>query len=90
MQVLNPIDVRVGLSLRRLRFRSGLALHRFAKLIGVKTARLLEFESGNARIDARLMVEMCRVLDVRPMAFFEWSPSEPTSDKPAPRKLNAA
>jgi transcriptional regulator with XRE-family HTH domain len=90
MKTLNPIDVQIGRSLRRLRFQAGLSLHRLATAIGVTNARLLEFESGEARIEARVMAEMCDVLDVRPSAFFAWVPKESASGKPARQKLDAA
>jgi len=72
MQVFNPIDVKVGACLRNIRFQRGWSVGYLAKCIGVASARILDFESGATRIDARIMVEICRVLNVKPRYFFEW------------------
>ncbi|MCW2283262.1 transcriptional regulator with XRE-family HTH domain [Rhodoblastus acidophilus] len=90
MQVLNPIDVQLGRSLRNRRFAAGLSIHNFATAIGVTNARLLEFESGEERIEARIMANICDVLDARPSAFFAWVSNESPSGQPRRQKLDAA
>lgn len=70
----NQIDVQVGARLRELRFQNSLSVHALAQAVGVTETRLLMFENGEARIDAMVMADMCRSLNVRPGAFFSWLP----------------
>jgi transcriptional regulator with XRE-family HTH domain len=80
----NPIDVRVGKCLRDERFHIGWPIGRLAAAIGVTSTQLIEYESGEARIGASVMFEMCRVLQVPPASFFAWLPEV------APEKREAA
>ncbi|PPQ31339.1 hypothetical protein CCR94_09525 [Rhodoblastus sphagnicola] len=90
MHALNSIDVQVGTCLRKMRFQRGWFVHTLAKAIGVTSARLLEFESGETRIEPRIMSEMCRALGVPPSAFFAWIPNGSMNATPARHKLDAA
>ncbi|PPQ31051.1 hypothetical protein CCR94_10480 [Rhodoblastus sphagnicola] len=90
MEVPNPIDTHVGTKLRDTRSRLGLSAQTLATAIGVTSTRLLEFESGEARIEARVMAKICRVFDVRPSVFFTSMLSEADSRKSTRGKLDAA
>lgn len=76
MQVLNPIDVKVGACLRAMRFQIGWSVNYLATAISVTNSTILEFESGEARIEPRIMIKICRVLNVSPRDFFDWLPME--------------
>ena len=90
MQMQNPIDVQVGKCLRDMRFEIGWPVDRLAAAIGVTSARMIEYESGEARMEARVMAEICRVLNVVPSTFFAWSPEASSSGASTLDKLEAA
>lgn len=73
--IFKDIDFQIGLRLRVLRMRNRLSIAEFARAAGITNARLIEFENGDARIDAPLLAGMCRILNVRPLAFFDWLPT---------------
>ncbi|PPQ29117.1 hypothetical protein CCR94_16075 [Rhodoblastus sphagnicola] len=87
MLVLNPIDVKVGECLQNTRLHLGLSFHELALAIGVSNACLLDFESGKTRIGADKLYDICRVLHVRPVAFFAWLPDKANA---TPKERDAA
>ena len=90
MQTPNPIDVQVGIHLRNMRLQLGWSIDRLAAAIGVTRLRMFEYESGDARIEAYVMSEMCGVLNVSPSTFFAWLPEAPLNGTSTLDKLVAA
>ncbi|MCW2284918.1 transcriptional regulator with XRE-family HTH domain [Rhodoblastus acidophilus] len=73
MAITNQVDVKVGKCLRRFRFARNRTLADLAAAVGTGTEALLAFENGQQRIHARLMVALCKELNVRASEFFAWS-----------------
>jgi len=76
------IDSVIGSRLSIRRIAAGLDKAALADRIGVTEQRLAAFEAGEARIDPRSMLTLCRVLDLQVGYFFEpWTgaaePAEP-------------
>ena len=73
MTKTNHVDAFVGARLREIRFQRGVSLNRLASRVSLTPARILAFENGEERIPARMMFELCSVLNVLPAEFFEVS-----------------
>jgi transcriptional regulator with XRE-family HTH domain len=73
-----------------MRFKFGWSIDALARAIGVTSSRLIEFENGEARIEARVMSELCRVLNLLPSTFFAWLPEVSSNATSALGKLEAA
>lgn len=65
------IDSVIGSRLSVRRIAAGLDKAMLADRIGVTAQRLAAFEAGEARIDPRSMLALCRVLDLPVGYFFE-------------------
>ena len=62
--------VCVGRRLRTKRTSSGISEAEFSKKLGIGRADLRAFEQGAARISARLLLQIAKLLDVPPDYFF--------------------
>jgi transcriptional regulator with XRE-family HTH domain len=62
----DPIDVEVGLTLRRLRNQRKLSQTALADALGVTFQQIQKYERGTNRIAASTLVRAARALDVRP------------------------
>ncbi len=70
MAIKSPIDVAVGARLRELRLQHGLDSARIAARLEVSEGRLLRFESGAERIEARILAAISRIFSVPISSFF--------------------
>ncbi len=68
---MNSIDLHVGARVRAARFQAGLTLGSVASLIDTNAAQLLLYESGKERIPAKIVNQLCRILNVSPHYLFE-------------------
>ena len=62
----DPIDVEVGLTLRRLRNQRKLSQTALADALGITFQQIQKYERGTNRISASMLVRAARALDVRP------------------------
>jgi transcriptional regulator with XRE-family HTH domain len=60
----DPIDVEVGLSLRRLRRKAGLSQTDLGEALGISFQQVQKYERGTNRISASALVKMARFLGV--------------------------
>lgn len=71
------IDRNIGARVRRKREEHGVTPSDFASAVGISERALLDFEVGADRIDARIMMRLCKALGVSATYFFEhWAPTE--------------
>ena len=66
MQTHNPIDVQIGKCMRDMRFKIDWPVERLATAIGVTRARMFEYGSGEARIEAHVLSKLCHVSNSSP------------------------
>jgi transcriptional regulator with XRE-family HTH domain len=66
----HPIDVIVGVNLRRLRRRAGLSQTDLGALVGVTFQQIQKYENGKNRISASRLWECARVLEQPIEKFF--------------------
>ncbi len=71
MKQSNPIDRAVGKQLHDKRTEKEISLEHLASRLGISATELRGFECGDIRIDSRVMLKMCNLLNVRPAYFFE-------------------
>jgi transcriptional regulator with XRE-family HTH domain len=62
----DPIDVEVGLTLRRLRNQRKLSQTALADALGITFQQIQKYERGTNRISASMLVHAAQALDVRP------------------------
>lgn len=80
MTKINPVDAFVGARLREIRFQRRVSLNRLSSGVSLTPARILAYENGEERIAARVMFDLCSVLNVSPGEFFERSKNSATVD----------
>lgn len=61
----DPIDVQVGITIRRVRKERGLSQTEIATAIGITFQQFQKYERGANRISASMLVKTARVLGVR-------------------------
>ena len=62
----DPIDVAVGINLRRVRKERGLSQQEVGAAIGVTFQQLQKYENGKNRISASMLVKAAKVVGVQP------------------------
>ena len=62
----DPVDVEVGLTIRRLRKERGLSQEGLGKALGITFQQIQKYERGTNRISASMMVKAAKALDVQP------------------------
>ncbi|MBB4200855.1 transcriptional regulator with XRE-family HTH domain [Rhodoblastus sphagnicola] len=67
---VNLIDQDVGERLRALRFQHRISIGELASRARLSPEQIVCFENGELRIDARIMLRLCKILDIRPIEFF--------------------
>jgi transcriptional regulator with XRE-family HTH domain len=71
------IDSLVGAKIRGLRESQGLSIEDIAEQLGCGTVRVRAYEAGFARVQARDLMKILRVLQARPADLFDLDPSKP-------------
>jgi transcriptional regulator with XRE-family HTH domain len=66
---IEAIDKEIGCTLRKLQWHAGLTQQGLGTAIGVSFAQVQKYENGNNRIALSTLIQICKVLDVHPMAF---------------------
>ena len=90
----NPIDVHVGLQLRRRRTLLGISQHHLGEMVGVAFQQIQKYEKGTNRVGCSRLFDFSRVLDV-PIGYFfdgispEVAASSPRHAKAKPKALKA-
>ena len=70
------IDVFIGSRVRAKRTSRGMTQQEFCELVDIDGGTLAAHEAGAERINARLLFQIAKLLDVRPDYFFRgYSPS---------------
>ncbi|MBU0500467.1 MAG: helix-turn-helix domain-containing protein [Gammaproteobacteria bacterium] len=67
----DPLDIHLGIRLRRLRNRRGFSMERVAELIEVSQQQISRFELGKNRLSAAQLFRLARGLNVPVYWFFE-------------------
>lgn len=67
----HPVDILVGMNLRRLRCEAGMTMVQLAAEIGVSYQQLQKYEHGRNRLSASMLWECAQALDVPPTSLFE-------------------
>ena len=62
----DPLDVEIGLSIRRLREGRRMSQSRLGEAIGITFQQIQKYERGTNRISASMLVRAARALDVQP------------------------
>ena len=79
----HPVDVHVGARARVRRTLLGMTQTDLADALGLTFQQVQKYERGTNRISASRLYEMCRVLDVSIVYFFEDMPPEGAVSSPA-------
>ena len=82
----DPVDVEVGITLRRIRKERGLSQQEVGARIGVTFQQLQKYENGNNRISASMLVRAAKALGVQPADVLPKTDAEPLP--PAGRLLS--
>ncbi|WP_254062724.1 helix-turn-helix domain-containing protein [Caulobacter sp. S45] len=72
----DPIDIEVGLTIRRLRTSQGKSQATLGSAIGLTFQQVQKYERGANRISASMLVRVAKALDVQPADLL------PTTDAP--------
>jgi transcriptional regulator with XRE-family HTH domain len=70
----HPVDILVGINLRRLRINAGMTMVELAAEIGVSYQQLQKYEHGRNRLSASMLWECAQALDVPLTSLFAPSP----------------
>jgi len=62
----DPIDVEVGLRLRRLRKAKGMSQSTLGSIMSITFQQVQKYERGTNRVSASMLVKAARALDVQP------------------------
>ncbi len=79
----NPIDQWVGQRLRLLRCASGVSQDKLGKAIGLTFQQVQKYESGDNRLSASRMWDICQVLGITPNDLFAAAPAAVAAASPA-------
>lgn len=77
------IDRVIGSLLKQKRVERGVDSETLSSLLRITEESLLDFECGRQRIDAKILYEICEMLDVPARYFFKkWIDGESCESKP--------
>ncbi len=62
----DPVDVEVGITIRRLRKERGVSQEGLGKALGITFQQIQKYERGTNRISASMIVRAARALTVQP------------------------
>ena len=62
----DPVDVEVGITIRRLRRACGMSQEELGKALGLTFQQIQKYERGTNRISASMMVKAARALGAQP------------------------
>ena len=71
MHKTSSIERVIGARLHNKRNEIGKKAKAFAASVGIQVENLSDFEAGERRIDAKIMLKMCKELGVSARYFFE-------------------
>ena len=80
----DPIDVEVGLALRRLRTQRRLSQTALADALGISFQQIQKYERGTNRISASTLVRAARALDVQPADLLPGTDAPPRPEQVGP------
>ena len=70
-RVRNPVDVHVGSRVRMRRISVGMSKEELGEALEVSDKVMHQYESGETRIGAKLLYELCILLNCSSTVFFE-------------------
>lgn len=79
---VNEFDICVGRVMVMLRTRMGMTQRELGDKIGVTFQQIHKYESGQCRISAALLNELCHIFEISPSAFYTESNADYIHDKP--------
>lgn len=79
---VNEFDICVGRVMVMLRTRMGMTQRELGDKIGVTFQQIHKYESGQCRIGAALLNELCHIFEISPSAFYTESNADYIHDKP--------
>lgn len=66
----NDLNILIGLNLRRLRLERSLTQDQLADRLQVSTGLITKWEAGRKGIGKRLLLKLCKSLNVKPCLFY--------------------
>ncbi len=81
----HPVDIHVGARARLRRTLLGMTQTDLGDALDLAFQQVQKYESGNNRISASRLYDLCRVLDVSIVYLFEDMPPEVAAISPAPK-----
>jgi transcriptional regulator with XRE-family HTH domain len=79
----NPIDVHVGARIRLRRSLLGMTQGTVAARLGITFQQLQKYERGLNRVSSSRLYDLCRVLDVQVVYFFDGIDGKVANQSPA-------
>ena len=73
----DPIDVEVGINLRRVRKEKSLSQDELGKALGITFQQVQKYENGKNRMSASMLVKAARKLDIQPADLLPASDAAP-------------
>jgi hypothetical protein len=70
---VNPVDVHIGRRLACALQAAGLSATDLATALDTRPARIMRYLDGTERVGAAAMIDVCRVLSLKPSWFFTTS-----------------
>jgi transcriptional regulator with XRE-family HTH domain len=71
VMVANGIDLAIGARIRRQRKTLRMSISDLSKNIGVSEFEIAQFENGNRRLSAPILVRLCKIFGVGIAYFFD-------------------
>ena len=78
----NPVDVHVGLCIRKYRSLRGMSQEKFAEVLGVTFQQIQKYESGRNRVSASRLWDISQVLKTPISFFYDDMPEEASALSP--------
>jgi transcriptional regulator with XRE-family HTH domain len=69
--VANGIDLAIGARIRRQRKTLRMSISDLSKNIGVSELEVAQFENGNKRLSAPILIRLCKIFGVGIAYFFD-------------------
>lgn len=90
MEFLNMVDKRVGDRVRSRRVALGMSQEELADTLRTAVPQLQEWEAGTTRFGAERLLELTRILHVRPAFFFSAEHEDPMPGEAGPEEVLSA
>ncbi|WP_269244674.1 helix-turn-helix domain-containing protein [Rhizobium sp. AG207R] len=77
---VHPVDCHVGRQIRLLRIQCNLSQGDLGNRIGISYQRMQKYETGKNRVNASMLYEIARSVQVSPARFFDGLPEPGAKD----------